>query len=157
MKAWLCLGSNQDNPFQQLEKAMKYLEEKCYIKILQKGRVTTTKAWGYEDQPDFANQIIEIETPLSAQELLIFLKSTEADLGRQPTFKWGPRTIDLDILFYENQVIREGELRIPHAGITEREYLINLLNEMIPDYVHPGLNQTIKTIYANFQKRGGTQ
>lgn len=152
MKAWLCLGSNQDKPFQQLEKAVRYLNEKCYVTILKEGRAVQTKPFGYINQPDFVNQLIYIETPLSAEELLIFLKKAELELGRFPTFKWGPRTIDLDILFYENEVINKENLVIPHPGIAEREYLLQLLMDELPDYVHPLLQKSIRELHENLIK-----
>ena len=157
MQAIICLGSNLDNPLHQLELATAYLQEKCYVNILQKGNVTMTKPFGYEDQPDFANQLLEIETPLSPIELLVFLKSAEQVLGRKPTFKWGPRSIDLDIIFYTDKIINTEDLTIPHPGIADREYLLSLLNELIPDYIHPVLQKSVSTIYKEFQNRGGTQ
>jgi len=152
MKAWLCLGSNQEKPFLQLEKAVSYLKEKCYITVLKEGRALQTKPFGYTDQPDFVNQLLQIETPLSADELLVFLKQAELELGRFPTFKWGPRTIDLDILLYENEVINKDDLIIPHPGIAEREYLLQLLMDEIPDYVHPVLQKTIRELHVNLNK-----
>lgn len=152
MKAWLCLGSNQEKPFQQLQKAVSYLKEKCYITILKEGKALKTKPFGYTDQPDFSNQLLQIETPLSAEELLIFLKKAELELGRFPTFKWGPRTIDIDILFYEDEIIDKEELVIPHPGIAAREYLLQLLCEEIPDYVHPRLKKSIRELNDIFLK-----
>lgn len=152
MKVWLCLGSNQNNPFEQLDRAVRLLNGKCYITIIKEGQPVSTKPFGYTDQPDFANQLIQIETPLNAEELLIFLKKTEIELGREKSFKWGPRLIDIDILFYENEVINKSELIVPHPGIAEREYLLNLLCEEIPDYIHPLLKKSIREIYNNYQK-----
>lgn len=157
MTAWICLGSNLEEPFKQLEKAVMYLSEKCYITILRQGKAMATKPFGFTDQPDFANQLIQIETPLSAMELLIFLKKVEEELGRKPTHKWGPRIIDMDILFYGDEVIKTDELTIPHPGIPEREYLLKLLNDIAPDYVHPEINARISNIYDKFQTTGGTQ
>lgn len=154
MKAWLCLGSNLNEPERQLQKAVQYLREKCYINVLKEGKSILTKPFGYTDQPDFANQLLEIETRLSPRELLIFLKSSEVELGRKPTFKWGPRSIDLDILFYEDRVINTDELVIPHPGIRQREYLLSLLNDMIPDFKHPELNKTMQELYIEFMQQG---
>jgi dihydroneopterin aldolase / 2-amino-4-hydroxy-6-hydroxymethyldihydropteridine diphosphokinase len=149
MKAWICLGSNLDKPMQQLEKAVNYLQEKCYVTILRQGKAFMTKPFGYKNQPDFANQLLEIETLLTPSELLIFLKNAELELGRKPTFKWGPRTIDMDIVFYGDEIINSEDLTIPHSGAADREYLLLLLNEVIPDYVHPVLKQSISSIYKN--------
>jgi 2-amino-4-hydroxy-6-hydroxymethyldihydropteridine diphosphokinase len=154
MKAWLCLGSNLDNPFAQLNRALRYLNEKCYINLLRTSEAISTKPYGYADQPDFANQIIEIETSLKPEELAVFVKNAEADLGRSTTFKWGPRIIDIDILFCEDIVIKTAELTIPHIGIPVRGYLLKLLYDTIPDYVHPELNQTMSELYHKFLNQG---
>lgn len=152
MKAWICLGSNLNKPEEQLQTAVKYLKEKCFFRIIKEGKPLSSKPFGYTDQPDFINQLIQVETLLSAHELLCFVKNVEKELGRLDTFKWGPRTIDLDIIFYEDEIIDKDDLKIPHPGIVEREYLLKLLNDMIPDYIHPELNKTIREIYSNFQK-----
>jgi 2-amino-4-hydroxy-6-hydroxymethyldihydropteridine diphosphokinase len=152
MKAWICLGSNLNKPEEQLQKALKYLREKCYFKVLQAGTPIVSKPYGYTDQPDFVNQLLQVETLLTAQELLCFVKSAEKELGRVDTFKWGPRTIDIDIILYENEIIKTDDLQIPHPGIVDREYLLKLLSELIPDYIHPELNKTIKELYSNFHK-----
>lgn len=154
MIAWLSLGSNLDDPFVHLEKALAYLNDKCYIKILRCSEAVLTKPFGFTDQPDFANQVVEVETILKLDELFAFVKSAELDLGRKPTFKWGPRIIDLDILFYENVVLDTPELIIPHPGIPYRGYLLNLLNTMIPDYIHPELKVSIADLFNKFLNQG---
>ncbi len=156
MKVWLSLGSNLEEPFKQMERAVKYLNEKCFITVLRLSDAIETKPIGITDQPDFVNQIILIETPLSAIELLIFLKNAESHLGRTPGPKWGPRIIDMDILLYGDDIITKTELTIPHQAILEREYLLKLLNDMIPDYIHPVTKETINKIYTKFQETGGT-
>jgi dihydroneopterin aldolase/2-amino-4-hydroxy-6-hydroxymethyldihydropteridine diphosphokinase len=152
MKAWLCLGSNQDKPKEQLERAVEFLNNKCYVKIVRKGNVHITKPFGHTDQPDFANQLLEINTVLSAEELLAFIKTTEVELGRKPTFRWGPRLIDIDIVFYGDETINREDLTIPHPGVKDRHYLLQLLNEAIPDYVHPELKHSISHLYKNLSK-----
>lgn len=157
MKVWLSLGSNLEQPFMQIERALNYLNQKCYITILRLSRAMETKPFGVTDQPDFVNQIIQIETPLLPKELMIFIKEAESHLGRTPGRKWGPRIIDLDILFYGDEIINTMELTIPHPAILEREYLLELLNDMIPDYIHPVTQETIKTMHDKFKETGGIQ
>jgi len=157
MTAWLCLGSNLDNPFKQLELALKYIEEKCYVKILQKTKPMKTKPYGYIDQPDFVNQLIQVDTTLSATELMMFLKETEKQLGRKQTFKWGPRKIDMDIVFYGDEIINEENLTVPHPGISDRLYLLQMLNDIIPDYKYPGSDITIQTMFKELNKEGGSK
>jgi len=153
MKACLCLGSNLNNPIKQLEKAVKYLGEKCYINIIKAGDLISTKPFGYKEQPDFANQLLLIDTPLSARELLIFIKKTEKELGRIETFKWGPRSIDIDIILYEDEIINEEHLKLPHPGIMEREFLLKMLAEMMPDYIHPVEKKTISTLLSEYKSK----
>jgi len=155
MTVWLALGSNLDNPEQQLSKTINYIKEKCYITVMNRSRVVITKPEEYTGQPDFANQILEIETTLSPQELLAFCKATEIALGRQPSVPKGPRLIDIDIMFYNNDVIESETLTIPHPAIVKRFYLLELLNEMIPDYVHPNLGKTVHELYFDFINKGG--
>jgi dihydroneopterin aldolase/2-amino-4-hydroxy-6-hydroxymethyldihydropteridine diphosphokinase len=157
MKVWLSLGSNLEQPFQQLERAIKYLREKCYITVLRLSEAIETKPIGYTPQPDFANQIIQIETSLSARELLIFLMNAESHLGRIPGQKGGPRLIDLDILFYGEDVIKTSELSVPHHAIPERGFLLKLLNDMIPEFVHPETLETINSMYDKYLETGGIQ
>jgi 2-amino-4-hydroxy-6-hydroxymethyldihydropteridine diphosphokinase len=154
MKAWLSLGSNLDNPFMHLERALAYMQDKCYIKILRCSEAVLSKPFGFTDQPDFANQVVEVETILKLDELFAFVKCAELDLGRKPTFKWGPRIIDLDILFYENVVIATPDLIVPHPGIPYRGYLLSLLNSMIPDYMHPELKVNIAELHSKFLTQG---
>jgi 2-amino-4-hydroxy-6-hydroxymethyldihydropteridine diphosphokinase len=157
LKTWLSLGSNLEDPFKQLERALNYLMEKCYIKVLSVSEAIATKPFGNINQPDFANQVVLIDTPLSAQELMTFLKAAEKHLGRVPGEKWGPRLIDLDILFYGDEVLDTEDLKIPHPAILQRDYLLKLLNTMIPEYIHPEENESINSIYCKFHKTGGAQ
>ena len=157
MQAWLCLGSNLDAPALQLKRAVEYLRGKCFIKILSQSEVLFSKPFGYTEQPDFANQLLEIETPLDPQELLSFLKKAELNLGRKPSFRWGPRLIDLDIILIEDRVIKTDNLIVPHPGIAEREYLLKLLAEILPDEKHPETGQTFQIMYKDFITKGDTK
>ncbi len=141
-EAFISLGSNLDDRNNYLEKARSFLSD--FGEIKKESTIIETPAWGKKDQPDFLNQVILIETELSPQELLEECLKIEDKLGRERKEKWGPRTIDLDILFYDELILNKENLIIPHPYITEREFVLKPLNEIAPDFVHPVLGLTTK-------------
>lgn len=106
--------------------------------------VYETAPWGYSDQPDFLNQVFQAETLLPPHELLIHLKNIETSLGRTPTFRYGPRLIDLDILLYDHLVLETTGLTIPHPHLHRRAFALVPLADLAPDYLHPVLGQAIR-------------
>lgn len=102
-----------------------------------------TEPWGVKDQPRFINMTIEIETGLESKELLRILKIVEKELGRKESFKWGPRSIDLDILLFDDLVLKEDNLEIPHPLMHERDFVLKPLCEIAPDIIHPVLKKKI--------------
>ena len=113
--------------------------------------------WGYLDQPAFLNQVIEAQTDLSSLNLLGFLKETEKLLGRQANFRYGPRLIDLDILFYGNRIIQTPRLQVPHPRLTQRAFVLIPLAEIAPGFVHPQNKQTITQLLAALPDLGGVE
>ncbi len=140
-KSILLLGSNKGARDKYLSKAWKEIQLNG-IEIHQWSSIYETKAWGKTDQGDFLNQTIGIKTTLSPLELLHTLQGIEKKLGRERKEKWGPRRIDIDILYYENLSLNVEELKIPHPGIAQRQFTLIPLSEMIPDYIHPILKKT---------------
>ena len=112
--------------------------------------VYETEPYGVKDQDDFLNVVIKINMEYSPVDLFSLLKSIEKDLGREKTIKWGPREIDLDILFYNDLIYSDENLTIPHKGIAERDFVLAPLNEIDADLVHPvtgkKISELIKTI-----------
>lgn len=102
-----------------------------------------TEPWRVKDQPRFINMAIEIETGLESKELLRILKIVEKELGRKESFKWGPRSIDLDILLFDDLVLKEDDLEIPHPLMHERDFVLKPLCEIAPDIIHPVLKKKI--------------
>ena len=141
------LGSNLGNRSRYLTKAIKILENNSNIWIQKKSSVIETKPYGYTNQPDFLNCVIEISTTLPAEELLHFCLQTENSLGRKRKEKWGARTIDIDILFYGKEVINSQSLTVPHADLPNREFVLRSLREISPEFVHPVLNKNMKTLW----------
>jgi len=119
-------------------------------RILKSSRVYETEPWGVIDQAPFFNAVIEIATELSPLDLLRKCFETENQMSRVRSIKWGPRTIDIDILFYGNQIYQTDSLQIPHPRITERDFVIIPLNEIAPDFVHPVSHTPIHLIAAGF-------
>jgi 2-amino-4-hydroxy-6-hydroxymethyldihydropteridine diphosphokinase len=130
--AYLATGSNLGERGTQLQRAARSLERRG-VRILRAGRVHETEPFGVEDQPAFLNQVLEVEWNGSAHDLLLAAKDVERELGRTPTFRWGPREIDVDILLFGEEKIAEPDLTIPHPGLRQRRYLQEQLAELRPD------------------------
>jgi len=152
MIVYLGLGTNLGKRTDNLQAAAAALPPA--VKVLRVSSIYETEPWGYIEQPAFLNQVIEAETLLAPLELLAHLKHIEADLGRQPTFRFGPRLIDLDILFYGDWVIDLPELRIPHPHLAERAFVLAPLAELAPTLRHPQTGKTILELAANISLSG---
>jgi len=141
-KAYLLLGSNMGNSRQQLLAANK-LVKKNIGRIARQSKLYVTAAWGNTNQPDFLNQVIIVETKLSATELIKAILFVETDMGRIRTTKNAPRIIDIDILFFNKDIINKKNLVVPHPEIQNRRFVLVPLNELSPAFVHPVLKKTI--------------
>ena len=122
--------------------------------VLRASGIYETEPWGYLEQPAFLNQVLEIETSLSPAGLLVFLKRLEANLGRQATFRYGPRLIDLDILLYDQLVLNQPDLVIPHPQLAERAFVLVPLAELNPNLVHPVLRASIAQLKDRIDQSG---
>ncbi len=141
-KLYLLLGSNMGNSKQQLAVAVKHIT-KDIGKVLRHSHLYQTAAWGKTDQPDFLNQVIVIETKLSAQQTIAAILNIEKKMGRVRTEKNAPRIIDIDILFFNKDIINEKDLTIPHPQLANRRFVLVPLNELSPQLVHPESKKTI--------------
>lgn len=153
--AILGLGSNQGNPKQNLDLAIEALGTLGQVK--ETAPYILSKPEGYEAQPDFVNTVVLLSTPYQPADLLRKLKELESKLGRVPTFKNGPRVIDLDILFYDDQIVFDDNvmLFVPHPRLHEREFVLKPLSYLLPDYVHPKLGKTITALYRELMRKKG--
>jgi len=153
MKIYLSLGSNIGDRLSNLKKACQLLEEKGIL-ILRKSSFYLTQPWGIKNQPEFINQVIEAETSLPPEELLTLLKEIEGVLGRKKGKRWGPRIIDIDILFYGDEIIRKPDLIIPHPLLQERAFVLIPLCEISPSLMHPILKKKIVELVREVKKEG---
>ena len=151
-KAFLSLGSNIGDRQFLLDSAIKMIEDD-YTKITNIANFYETKAWGLEDQDDFLNTAIEIETIYNPMQLLSSIQKIEIALGRQRTTHWGPRTIDIDILFYDDIKIFTPNLVIPHPYIAERTFVLEPMCDIAPFLIHPIHNKSIITLFEEIKKR----
>ncbi len=151
----LGLGSNQGDPKQNLDRAVEALRDLGQVK--ETAPYILSKPEGYDAQPDFVNTVVLLSTPYKPADLLRKLKALESKLGRVPTFRNGPRVIDLDILFYDDQIIFDDEamLFVPHPRLHEREFVLKPLSYLLPDYVHPKLGKTVTALYRELMRNKG--
>ncbi len=143
--AYLLTGGNIGRPAEQLAIAAKLIEERCGS-IIDKSALYETAAWGITDQPVFLNQALALKTSLNANDLLKELLVIETLMGRNRTEKFGPRIIDIDIIFFNHEKINEPGLVVPHPEMTRRRFVLEPLNEIIPAYIHPVLYKTVKEL-----------
>jgi len=134
--AVLSLGSNVGDRLDNLKKAIAHLKD-LPGSLLKVSSVYETAPWGNTQQSSFYNQVIEIETTLTALELMERILSIEREMGRTRMKKWEPRIIDIDILFFSDEIIESKNLRIPHQHLHERRFILEPLNEIMPDFIHP--------------------
>jgi 2-amino-4-hydroxy-6-hydroxymethyldihydropteridine diphosphokinase len=153
--AYLGLGTNLGDRKENLRKAIEAIALK--MDIYQQSSLYETAAWGYTDQPDFLNQVVQVETDLTPLRLLNFLKRTEVELGRVENFRYGPRQIDLDILFFDDLVKNTIRLQIPHPRLAERAFVLVPLNEIEPGLVHPELGKTVAQLLAELPDKAGVK
>ena len=152
---YIGLGTNLGERETNLRDAVKALAPK--ISVLAKSLIYETTPWGFSDQPKFLNQVIAAKTNLSSFELLAYLKNIEAYMGRKATFRNGPRVIDLDILFYDDCVIQEDQLNIPHPRLHLRAFVLVPLVDLAPKLQHPVLGCTMQALLHSLGREGVEQ
>lgn len=140
----ISLGSNLGNRKINLEEALGYLSR--FTGINSVSSMYITQPVGGIDQPDFMNAVAEVRTGMLPGCLLSELKRIETEMGRVKAEKWGPRIIDLDILFYGNIIIETENLLIPHPGIEDRRFVLKPLCEILPEFIHPQSQKSIMTL-----------
>jgi 2-amino-4-hydroxy-6-hydroxymethyldihydropteridine diphosphokinase len=156
-RAFLCIGSNIENRASALRTAVERLNDVPSSRVAAASSIYETEPWGKADQAAFLNQAVEMETALEPERLLEFCKAIERGLGRRRTVKWGPRTIDIDILLYDGRILEGTALRIPHPRLRERRFALAPLAEIAPDAPVPGTGHTVAELLEACEDRGGVR
>lgn len=144
--AYLGLGSNLGDRKYFLTNAVTELESRDGIVVRTKSPIIETDPWGMDEQGKFLNCVICVETSLSPTELLSVCQEIENDHGRERTVRWGPRTLDLDLLLYGDMVCHDNDLTLPHPEMHKRRFVLQPICEIAPDLIHPVLNQCMRDL-----------
>ena len=144
--AFIAIGSNLGTPKENCIEAIDIISSNPHIKITSKSSFYQTAPVGNTEQDWFINAVIKVSTQLNSDILLSALLKIESKMGRIRKEKWGPRIIDLDLLFYDNLVIKQKDLTLPHPEIQKRNFVLQPLNEIEENFIHPSLNKSINTL-----------
>ncbi len=147
-KTYLLLGSNMGNSSSQLQKAIGFIKKQVGSPF-RLSALYQTAAWGNTNQPDFLNQVIVVETKLDAAQTMRALLDIEKRMGRIRTEKNAPRIIDIDILFFNKEIINQTDLVVPHPQIQNRRFVLTPLNELSPNFKHPVLNRSVHELFIH--------
>lgn len=149
---YIALGTNLGDRSANLRAAIESMPPE--VTVLVESHIYETPPWGYEDQPAFLNMVVKAETGLGPGALLEFLKQLEVELGREQNFRWGPRLIDLDILFYDDLVLDSPPLVIPHPRLHERAFVLVPLMDIAPDLIHPLFQRSVRDLLTGVDTQG---
>ena len=144
--AYIGIGSNLGNPGKNCVEAIEKIAKNEDIKIVSKSSFYQTSPIGHIKQNWFVNSVVKIDTLLNPKELLLALLNIESEMGRVRKEKWGPRLIDLDLLFYDNLILNQEDIILPHPEIQKRKFVLVPLNEIAENLIHPISKKTIETL-----------
>ena len=160
--SYIALGSNKGDRFEHLTRAIQEIIQDKNNNIENVSSIYETLPYGYKNQGNFYNAVIKIKTNYELIELLDLLKSIENKIGRKDSVKWGPREIDIDILFFNDLIFSNNRITVPHKEAAKRDFVLIPLSEIAPDLIHPALNQKIcdiciveseKTVIGKIQQK----
>ncbi len=149
----LSIGSNIGDKHGHLDRAIELLDTAKHTRIICESERFVTKPYGGVEQDDFVNSAVLLETVLSPHTLLDFLHKIESDEGRTREIHWGPRTLDLDIIFYDDLVLSDSKLTVPHIDMQNRLFVLEPLSKIAGYYRHPILNKTVSQLYEELKSR----
>ena len=144
---YIGIGSNIGNRSENCLEAVRLLGQHG-VTVRNQSSLIETEPWGVVDQSRFINMAAEVETDAAPEQLLVVLKKIEKEIGRSNSIRWGPRVIDLDILFYDDLILDTVGLTIPHPRLHERDFVLVPLAEIAPKKIHPRLNRTVHELYS---------
>ena len=145
---FLALGSNLGDRLENIKKAIDLLNSE--VRISKSALIYESRAVGFKEQPNFLNTVVGGETNFPPDDLLVFLKEVEKNVGRTKSVHWGPREIDIDILFYDDLIFKNETLEIPHPQIASRDFVLVPMNDIASDFIHPIFRKTIKQLLEEF-------
>ncbi|TWR29089.1 2-amino-4-hydroxy-6-hydroxymethyldihydropteridine diphosphokinase [Mucilaginibacter pallidiroseus] len=150
VNVFVLLGSNLGNRLDYLKQAVKHVGQDI-APVTRLSSIYETQSWGKTDEPDYLNQVIELETALPARDVLEKILAMELAIGRKRFVKWGSRVIDIDILFYGTEIINQPDLVIPHPQLHNRRFTLEPLGELAPNLFHPLLNKSILQLKSELE------
>ncbi len=151
-RVFISIGSNAGGRGANCSRAIEALSEASGIEVVAESPLYETEPWGNTDQPAFVNSAVEIRTTLSPSGLLEYLKALEHELGRVPTYRWGPRVLDLDIVFFGSRVVDTERLKVPHPFVSERAFVLVPLADIAPGFAHPVTHRTVAEMLATLRE-----
>ena len=149
-RVYISYGSNMGDRYANIDTALNFIKNSG-LNIKKNSKLYKTEPYGYRDQAEFINGAAEIETDLDCRSVLSKLLDIENKMGRIRKFKWGPRVIDLDIIFFNDQIINEKDLVVPHPDMQNRFFVLKPLNEIAPDVIHPVLKISVSEMLKNLE------
>ncbi len=153
-KVFISVGSNIGDREGNCRRAVSLLCGKGPVELVSESSLYETEPWGRVEQGAFVNSAVEVRTPLAPADLLALLKGIEAKMGRTPSPRWGERVIDLDIIFYGDEVVKAEGLSIPHPRAHERAFVLAPLAEITPGFVHPVLKKSVSSLLRELRDAG---
>lgn len=152
-RAVIACGSNMGEKETYIREALEKIEKDARCRLLQSSSLIQTKPYGGVEQDDFLNGACLIETLYEPEELLAFVNRLEREAGRERLVHWGPRTLDLDIIFYEDAVIRTEKLTVPHPDMHNRAFVLRPLQQIVPQWIHPLYKKTVTELLELLERR----
>ncbi len=152
-RAVVACGSNMGDKEQYIETAVHKIADDMNCRIVRCADRIVTKPYGGVEQDDFVNGALLIETLYEPEELLEFLNRLETEAGRERSGHWGPRTLDLDLIFYGDEIIRTGKLTVPHPDMCNRDFVLTPLAQIVPDWIHPLYGKSVTVLLEELQTR----
>ncbi len=151
--ALVALGSNMGDRAAHIESALTAMDENQAIRLLASSELTETAPYGVTDQDDFLNGAIYIETILSPHALLAFLQQLENESGRERTRHWGPRTLDLDLIYYSDHILHSDKLTLPHPEMQKRDFVLEPICEITPNYIDPRYGIPVSELLVKLKEK----